>query len=238
MSVRMISWAFQQKLSPTEKLVLIALADHANDEDFTCWPSLTHLVKKTSLCRKSVWKAIDKLVEKGYVKRVDDPSKRSTTYFLIGAHVTYTRFPDTMGQVPTSPGVGSHVTPNHNRTIIEPSDNRTSLLGEPNVSYVLEKQNPKITEALEVLQFLNDKTGRKYRGLDGNGKPTANLKLIMDRLKTGVSVQDCKTMIARKHTDWAKDDKMWPYLRPSTLFRASNFEQYLGECTTEERRYV
>ena len=119
MSVRMISWAFQQKLSPTEKLVLIALADHANDEDFTCWPSLTHLVKKTCLSRKTVWKAIDKLADKGLVKRVNDPTKRSTTYYLIGAEGTYPRYTKNPPQVPTSPRLGSYGTPNHNRTVNE-----------------------------------------------------------------------------------------------------------------------
>ena len=90
--------------------------------------------------------------------------------------------------------------------------------------------NGHTAQAIEVLDFLNAKTRRKYRALDGNGKPTTNLRLVIDRLKTGVSVQDCKTMIARKHRDWSGDDKMRIYLRPSTLFRASNFEQYLGEC--------
>lgn len=99
-----------------------------------------------------------------------------------------------------------------------------------------EKLNGYASGALEVLEFLNEKTGRKYRGLDGNGKPTASLKLIVDRLKTGASVQDCKTVVARKYRDWAGNDKMWPFLRPLTLFRVSNFEQYLGECTATEKR--
>lgn len=95
------------------------------------------------------------------------------------------------------------------------------------------KVNGYTAKAVEVLDFLNTKTGRKYRAHDGNGKPTANLRLVIDRLKTGVSVQDCKTMIARKHRDWSGDDKMRIYLRPSTLFRDRNFEQYLGECVAE-----
>lgn len=98
------------------------------------------------------------------------------------------------------------------------------------------KPNSYLEQATEVLMFLNEKTGRNYRAVDGNGKATVNLHLIVDRLKSGVSVQDCKTMIARKYREWAGDDKSWPWLRPSTLFRASNFEQYLGECTTTEKR--
>lgn len=107
-----------------------------------------------------------------------------------------------------------------------------------------ENRLPYTQEAIEILEFLNTKTGRKYRGLDGNGKPTANLSIIMDRLKTGVSVQDCKTVIARKHWEWTRAGQggngkdMFEYLRPSTLFRASNFETYLGQCVppNEENR--
>lgn len=91
-------------------------------------------------------------------------------------------------------------------------------------------------QALEVLQFLNDTTGRKFRGLDANHKPSANLELIIARLKTGVSVQDCKNVIARKHKEWAGKDDMQQYLRPETLFNKRKFEQYLGQCDTEVKK--
>lgn len=236
MSVKMISWAFKQSVSPTEKLVLIALADHANDEDFTCWPSLSHLVKKTSLHKKTIWKAIDRLVDMGLVRRISDESKRSTTYFLIGAQSTYQeplgaygtqdRCSEYLPQVRTAPTLGAYGTPNHNRTIIEPSENQTTL------SSKLDSSSPNVklkNEATEVLQFLNLKTGRAFRVND------TNLKLIVARLKSGASVQDCKTVIARKHREWASDDKMWPYLRPATLFNATKFEQYIGECVTPDK---
>lgn len=104
------------------------------------------------------------------------------------------------------------------------------------VSVEGKKPNGFTGQALEVLEFLNAKTGRKYRGVDGRGRPTANLSLIINRLKTGVSVQDCKTVVARKFRDWGNDDKMRQYLRPETLFCASKFESYLGQCVPELRR--
>lgn len=93
-----------------------------------------------------------------------------------------------------------------------------------------EKKNGKDykTDAIEVLNFLNEKTGRAFRPSD------TNLKLIVNRFKTGATVQDCKTVVARKHGDWAGNDKMWPYLRPATLFNATKFEQYLGECVIDD----
>ena len=79
------------------------------------------------------------------------------------------------------------------------------------------------SEALEVLGFLNEKTGRAYRPVD------SNLKLIMVRLRTGVTVMDCRQIIAKKTREWKGNPKMSEYLRPETLFNASKFEQYIGE---------
>lgn len=138
----------------------------------------------------------------------------------------------------TIPAPGQHHTGHADSLIPDSLNPITAMSGLPPDAPPLngKKPNGVTHDALQVLEFLNEKTGRKFRGLDGNGKPTANLSLVIQRLKTGVSVQDCKTVIARKYRDWAQDDKMWPYLRPETLFGARKFEQYLGECTTEERR--
>lgn len=83
-------------------------------------------------------------------------------------------------------------------------------------------------QACEILRFLNAKTGRTYRPGE------ANLKLIIDRLKEGATVQDCKQVVAKKVRDWKDDPKMQEYLRPKTLFNKTNFAQYLGEIGVQE----
>jgi|GEM_PF-1314138 len=115
---------------------------------------------------------------------------------------------------------------------------KISMSGKPDVDplfddhFVFEKAeaSPKAqqqselrSQALEVLQFLNLKTGRVYRPVD------TNLKLIMARLKTGATVVDCRQVIAKKTREWKGDAKMAEYLRPATLFNATKFEQYMGE---------
>lgn len=90
------------------------------------------------------------------------------------------------------------------------------------------KVMPLKKQAMEVLQFLNEKTGRTYRPVD------TNLKLIMARLKSGATVMDCRQVIAKKTREWKGDPKMVDYLRPATLFNATKFEQYLGELLPEE----
>lgn len=79
------------------------------------------------------------------------------------------------------------------------------------------------SQALEVLNFLNTKTGRAYRPVE------ENLKLIIARIKSGATVMDCRQVIAKKTREWKGDEKMVEYLRPATLFNATKFEQYMGE---------
>lgn len=53
-----------QGITPTQKLVLLALADWAND-DGLCWPSIEKLCNKSSLSRRAVQSSIKTLCEMG-----------------------------------------------------------------------------------------------------------------------------------------------------------------------------
>lgn len=80
-------------------------------------------------------------------------------------------------------------------------------------------------ESRMVLAFLNEKSGHTFRDTD------TNLDFIIGRLKTGVDLQTCKSVIARKVRDWKDDPKMARYLRPETLFNRTKFESYLAEVS-------
>ena len=77
-------------------------------------------------------------------------------------------------------------------------------------------------EALELLNFLNLKANRSFRPVETTLRP------IIARLRSGVSVQDCKGVIARQIREW-KGTEHERYLRPETLFNATKFESYLGQ---------
>ncbi len=81
------------------------------------------------------------------------------------------------------------------------------------------------SEAREILEFLNLKTGKQYR------MGEINLGFIEARLKSGVDVQTCKSLIARKVRDWTPKPEMVGYLRPETLFNKTKFETYLAEVS-------
>ena len=98
-----------------------------------------------------------------------------------------------------------------------------SMSGKPDF-VPLKNENLEIKKhAIEILNFLNEATGRNYRPVD------TNLKLIIARLKSGATFKNCKAVIVRKVDAWAADEKMSAYLRPATLFNATKFEQYMGE---------
>lgn len=79
-------------------------------------------------------------------------------------------------------------------------------------------------EVVEVIDYLNQKAGTKYRATTA-----ATKRLVGARLKEGFTVDDCKKVIDNKVADWLNDEKMKNYLRPNTLFQASKFESYLNE---------
>jgi len=77
--------------------------------------------------------------------------------------------------------------------------------------------------AKDLLQFLNDKAGRRFQPVK------ANLSLIVARLKDGATEQQIRQVIARKCQQWRGDPTMAQYMRPATLFNATKFAQYVGE---------
>jgi uncharacterized phage protein (TIGR02220 family) len=99
---------------------------------------------------------------------------------------------------------------------------------EKKAQHVLSHQPQIHHDALEVLEFLNQKAARQYRPVE------ANLKLIMTRLRSGATVLQCRHVIAKKTREWKNDPIMAEYLRPATLFNATKFEQYLGELLAAE----
>lgn len=77
---------------------------------------------------------------------------------------------------------------------------------------------------LEIVSYFNSVTGQKR-----SASCEETRKLISGRLAEGRTLEDFKTVIDRKHAKWKDDPKMKDYIRPSTLFRPGNFEDYLNE---------
>ena len=93
-----------------------------------------------------------------------------------------------------------------------------------------------VEQATRVIQYLNKKAGTKFAALNPKQKPTANCKMIVDRIKEGYGKDDFIKVVDNQSREWGGDEKMEKYLRPSTLFRKANFENYVaaGDPTSTE----
>lgn len=85
----------------------------------------------------------------------------------------------------------------------------------------------------EILEYLNEKAEKNF-----NHKAEAHRKLIRARWNEGYTVDNFKTVINNKTSQWLgkfdRDNKpLDRYLRPSTLFAQKHFDNYLNETVSK-----
>jgi hypothetical protein len=85
MSIKYMTWAFEQTLPGNVKIVLLALADNANDDGY-CWPSQEVIAQKSSMTTRNLRRILDLLQERGFIRiderRRQDGYKASNGYQL------------------------------------------------------------------------------------------------------------------------------------------------------------
>ena len=75
-----MSAVWDANIPPSEKLVLLALADCANDEGH-CWPSAATLARKSGQGERTVRRAIQSLVAKGHLTQ--NPRNGTSPTYLV-----------------------------------------------------------------------------------------------------------------------------------------------------------
>jgi len=70
-------------LTPTQRLVLLALAEYADDEGATSLPSLRRLERMTSLSRRGIAKTLNALEAAGLIARDEGECAGATAYRLF-----------------------------------------------------------------------------------------------------------------------------------------------------------
>jgi uncharacterized phage protein (TIGR02220 family) len=83
-------------------------------------------------------------------------------------------------------------------------------------------------QAREVLDFLNQITGRNYQPTE------TNLKFLRARFKEGYTPEILTSVIEDKAKEWMGTENE-KYLRPATLFNAEKFNQYAGQIGMEKQ---
>lgn len=97
------------------------------------------------------------------------------------------------------------------------------------IKNIIIKNKYKKDFAREVINYLNLALKTKYRE---NSKESLNK--IGALVEEGFTLEDFKTVINKKKKDWS-GTPYEKYLRPSTLFRKSNFEEYLNQVETKKK---
>ena len=69
-------------VGPTKRLVLLALADNANDEG-ECWPSVATLSRKTGLCERAVRTSLRQLEADGWISTLVNGGRRGANRYAI-----------------------------------------------------------------------------------------------------------------------------------------------------------
>lgn len=83
MSIRIMSAIFEStRLAPTERLIMLALADHA-DDDGRCYPSIARLCQRTGLKERAIQGNIKKLAEQGYLTLIAGGGRGNANLFII-----------------------------------------------------------------------------------------------------------------------------------------------------------
>ena len=90
--------------------------------------------------------------------------------------------------------------------------------------------NPTRTPYKEIIDYLNEKTGRNYKHI-----AKVNQRAIKARMNEGYTLEDFKTVIDKKSDEWNDDAKMKKFLRPETLF-STKFDRYLNEESESNKK--
>ena len=93
MSIEAVSWALKQDLAPSEKLVLVSLADHHNRGTGLCIPSQSSIGEQTCMSVRTVQRHLKSLEAKGLITRAarfrpEGRGRTSDSYILQGDNLT------------------------------------------------------------------------------------------------------------------------------------------------------
>jgi len=113
MSVRAMTWAFEQPLAGNHKVVLLVLADHHEDERGLCWPSVGRIAARAYISESTVVRCLRDLEAGGYVTRQErftTEGRQMSTLYSLQVSVDVHRRAPLSADVGGGCQIDSHVT--------------------------------------------------------------------------------------------------------------------------------
>lgn len=123
MSVKVMSWVFEHSQSTLgDRLVLLAIADHANNEGTDAWPSIPTIAEKAKVDRATVHRAIKRLVDLGELEVRSGPGRGHRNAYTVVINKPSQSATLTTGKVASDHLKGRNLS------------NRASLIKEPSLT--------------------------------------------------------------------------------------------------------
>ena len=211
------------EMSPTAKLLYFYLNMSADDDGFVGNPKTIKLVSgatdddlKILVAKQFIipfesgvivikdWK-IHNYIQKDRYSKTQYTDEKSQ--LVVEENGTYTRCIQNVSKLDTQDRLGK------------------DRLGKDSINNMSDKSDHHIPYS-EIIEYLNEKTGRSFRNVD------ANKKLIKARWNDGYKLDDFKTVIDNMVANWSgKEFNGTPaenYLQPKTLF-SNKFDSYLNQ---------
>lgn len=225
-----------RRLGKQDILVLISLLCHADKKSGKCWPKRESISADTGIRPQTISAVTSRLERLGWLKKTGKGGfSKSTTYVITVPDLS------TVLKSSTVPESSTSTVPESSTSTVPESSTRKELTNKQTNEQTIKKQQvdfvgkPQSEKSehgdngeIEILSYLNKKTGANFRPVK------SNITLIKARMKEGYSKDDLIGVIDLKTNDWIGDKKMKQFLRPSTLFGAKNCAQYVGQLGMED----
>ncbi|EDO2435322.1 helix-turn-helix domain-containing protein [Salmonella enterica] len=214
--------------NPIRKLVLIKLADNANDNG-ECWPSYQHIADHCECSRSAVRTHIDALIGMGVLTKENrmgiNNGKGNTS------NVYYLNLDNPVPPKSTAP-MPSKITgmPLENTPPMPCGGTRTSHSFEP-VNEPNDPPNPQkgegdewiLADAKKALEFYNEQTGTRYRDV----KPFV-LMLTPTQTREAYTLAELQLVIRWVLATWRRRGSGLP--KPANICRVNRFDGYLADA--------
>ena len=189
-----------KRLSALDKVILTEI-DSLDQGGNGCYASNQHLAEFCQCSERKVSDAVTKLIKCGYVSVASFDGRKRT----LRSNLSNVR-----GRLEKSARQDSKNCEAESQNLLQSNTYRKTSTNTDKVIYV------------EIIDYLNQKAGTRYRATTSSTR-----KHIKARIDEGFTVEDFKTVIDKKCSEWLNNSKMEQYLRPETLF-GTKFEGYLN----------
>lgn len=227
---------YDDNLTANEKLLYACITGLTKQKGY-CYASNDYLSEKMNTSKRSVSRWLNNLEKKGYIKRklvYKEDSKE------VQERQIYTLL---NGGVKNDMGYSQNSHEPHDKNDNTPHDtdgmDNSELINSQSNSKVDNNSPAKAEPSIpykKIIDYLNQETDRQFSHVaDSNRKLIKARWNELKKTHKGITEDELlnsfKTVIDNKVAD-AKDPKHFfdeQYLRPSTLFRGSNFDDYLNQ---------